>query len=129
MNDKGKIIAGVIVFLALVTFPFWFSMGKAAPKPEPVLTPKALEAKACVRDKAWINANHMQLLNEWRDAVVRNGERMYVNLEGKSFDMSLSNTCLDCHSNKVEFCDRCHNYAAVSPYCWDCHIENPKETK
>lgn len=129
MNDKGKIIAGVIVFFALVTFPFWFSMGKAAPKPEPVLTPKALEAKACVRDKAWINANHMQLLNEWRDAVVRNGERMYVNLEGKSFDMSLSNTCLDCHSNKVEFCDRCHNYAAVSPYCWDCHIENPKETK
>jgi hypothetical protein len=129
MNDKGKIIAGVIVFFALVTFPFWFSMGKAEPKPEPVLTPKALEAKACVRDKAWINANHMQLLNEWRDAVVRNGERMYVNLEGKSFDMSLSNTCLDCHSNKVEFCDRCHNYAAVSPYCWDCHIENPKETK
>ena len=129
MNDKGKIIAGVIVFFALVTFPFWFNMGKAAPKPKPVLTPKALEAKACVRDKTWINANHMQLLNEWRDAVVRNGERMYVNLEGKSFDMSLSNTCLDCHSNKVEFCDRCHDYAAVSPYCWDCHIENPKETK
>jgi hypothetical protein len=129
MNDKGKIIAGVVIFLALVTFPFWFSMGKAAPKPEPVLTPKALEAKACVRDKAWINANHMQLLNEWRDAVVRDGERRYVNLEGKEFNMSLSNTCLDCHSNKAEFCDRCHDYAAVSPYCWECHIDNPKETK
>jgi hypothetical protein len=129
MNDKGKIIAGVIIFIALVTFPFWYSMGKAAPKPEPVLTPQALEAKACVRDKVWINANHMQLLNEWRDAVVRDGERVYVNLEGKEFNMSLSNTCLDCHSNKAEFCDRCHNYAAVSPYCWDCHIDNPKETK
>jgi hypothetical protein len=43
--------------------------------------------------------------------------------------MSLSNTCLDCHSNKAEFCDRCHNYASVSPYCWDCHIDNPKENK
>ena len=28
--------------------------------------------------------------------------------------MSLSNTCLDCHSNKAEFCDRCHNYASVT---------------
>ena len=37
MNDKGKIIAGVIVFFALVTFPFWFNMGKAAPKPEEIL--------------------------------------------------------------------------------------------
>jgi hypothetical protein len=36
--------------------------------------------------------------------------------------MSLTNTCLDCHPNKDTFCDRCHNYMAVSPYCWDCHI-------
>ena len=29
--------------------------------------------------------------------------------------MSLSNTCLDCHSNKAEFCDNCHTYASVKP--------------
>ncbi|MDX1708870.1 MAG: sulfate reduction electron transfer complex DsrMKJOP subunit DsrJ, partial [Desulfobacterales bacterium] len=68
------------------------------------------------------------LLDVWRDAVVREGKRIYVNPAGKEFNMSLSNTCLDCHSNKAEFCDRCHNYASVRPYCWSCHIENPKET-
>jgi hypothetical protein len=42
--------------------------------------------------------------------------------------MSLQNTCMQCHPNKAEFCDRCHNYASVKPYCWDCHVE-PKEKK
>ena len=38
--------------------------------------------------------------------------------------ISLTGTCLQqCHVNKQEFCDRCHNYAAASPYCWDCHID------
>ena len=74
----------------------------------------------------YMKAEHMQLLDVWRHNVVRNGERMFVNAEGKLFNMSLSNTCLDCHSNKEEFCDRCHDYASVRPYCWDCHIDNPK---
>jgi hypothetical protein len=38
----------------------------------------------------------------------------------------LQNTCLNCHNNKSKFCDQCHNYAEVTPYCWECHIE-PKE--
>ena len=33
-----------------------------------------------------------------------------------------------CHANKAEFCDRCHNYAAVKPYCWDCHIDTKGES-
>jgi len=40
--------------------------------------------------------------------------------------MSLQNGCMTCHSNKKKFCDECHNYMAVVPYCWDCHIQ-PKE--
>jgi hypothetical protein len=40
--------------------------------------------------------------------------------------MSLQNGCMRCHSNKKKFCDECHNYMAVKPYCWDCHIQ-PKE--
>jgi hypothetical protein len=71
-----------------------------------------------------MKAEHMQLLDVWREAVVRRGERTYVSPDGKEYDMSLSNTCLDCHANKTEFCDRCHNYASVQPYCWDCHIDD-----
>jgi hypothetical protein len=36
--------------------------------------------------------------------------------------MSLSDTCLDCHSKKDQFCDACHTYSAVDPYCWTCHV-------
>jgi hypothetical protein len=126
MKDKNKILAGLGIFIAAITLPFWFNMGKAAPAPQLELTAKAKEAKTCVMPTAYMTTEHMQLLDVWRHNVVRNEMRTFVNAEGKQFDMSLSNTCLDCHSNKAEFCDRCHNYASVRPYCWDCHIDNPK---
>ncbi|WP_319524227.1 sulfate reduction electron transfer complex DsrMKJOP subunit DsrJ [uncultured Desulfosarcina sp.] len=126
MKDKNKIFAGLAIFIVVVTLPFWFNLGKAAPAPELELTAKAKAAKTCVMPTEFMTANHMQLLDVWRHNVVRGGERMFVNADGKLYDMSLSNTCLDCHSNKKEFCDRCHNYASVRPYCWDCHIDNPK---
>ena len=127
MNDKGKIIAGLLIFFAALTFPFWYNMGKAAPVPEVVLSETAKKAEECVRSKEYMKTEHMQLLDVWRDRSVRDATRMYTNRKGKTYNMSLSNTCMDCHDNKAEFCDRCHNYASVRPYCWDCHIENPKE--
>lgn len=126
MNDKKKIIAGLVIFIAVITFPFWYDHGKAAPAPELVLTAKAKAAGSCVMPTAYMKANHMRLLEVWRHDVVRNGDRVFINPQGKAYTMSLSNTCLDCHSNKAEFCDRCHNYASVRPYCWDCHQDNPK---
>jgi len=127
--DKGMIVAGLVIFVIITTFPFWYNHGKASPGPKPELTDKAKAAKACVAPKSVMRAKHMQLLNVWRNMVVRNAKRVYVNSEGKSFNMSLSNTCLDCHFNKVEFCDQCHNYASVRPDCWNCHEDNPKEKK
>ena len=126
MNDKYAIGTGVIVFIAALTFPFWYNLGKAAPTPEPILSEKAQTAGACVRSTEYMKTQHMKLLDEWRDIVVREGKRIYVNSSGKEFKMSLSDTCLDCHSEKAEFCDRCHDYASVTPYCWECHID-PKE--
>lgn len=127
MKDKWIIIVGIGIFLIILTFPFWYNRGKAARAPELILTDKAKAAKECVRSTEYMKAQHMKLLDIWRHSVVRNAERIYVNSSGKEFNMSLSNTCLDCHSNKAEFCDRCHDYASVRPYCWDCHIDNPKE--
>ena len=127
MKNKNKIVTGLIIFIGIITFPFWYNMGKAAPGPDPELSARAKAAKECVRPLAYMKAEHMQLLDAWRESVVREGERIYVNEEGKQFEMSLSNTCLDCHSNKAQFCDRCHDYASARPYCWDCHIDNPKE--
>ncbi len=131
MNDKKYIIAGLIVFCGIVILPFLFNFGKAAPAPEIVLTQKAKDAGYCVLPKDEMKAGHMQILDMWRNTVVRESSRIYKSSSGKTFTMSLSSgeeSCTGCHSNKAEFCDRCHNYASVRPYCWDCHNE-PKEKK
>ena len=127
MNDKKLIVTGLVIFLMIVLFPFWYNRGKAVPPPEVKLTEQAKAAKECVLAKDYMSAEHMQLLDLWRESVVREADRVYTNPKGKQFVMSLSNTCLDCHSNKADFCDKCHNYASVRPYCWDCHIDKPKE--
>ncbi len=129
MYDSGKIIAGLFVLVALAAFPFISNMGNAGSKPKPSIdTPviNQMQVKECVESKEFMRTEHMQLLNNWRDSVVRDGSGLYVNNAGKSFNMSLQNTCMNCHSNKKKFCDECHNYVAVKPYCWTCHIE-PKE--
>ena len=124
MRDGAKIFAGLTVFLALALAPVWQSaLHGAARKPEPKIVTKA---KQCVEPTAEMRRNHMQLLNTWRDTVVRRDQRTYLAADGKTVTMSLSGTCMSCHPNKKEFCDTCHNYLAVNPYCWECHIE-PKE--
>jgi hypothetical protein len=129
MNDKKWIIAGLVIFMAIFAFPLLYNMGRAAPAPELILTEKAKAAKECIMPAKYMRAEHMQLLDQWRYNVVRNAQREFVTAEGKTFNMSLTNTCLDCHSNKAEFCDRCHNYASVEPYCWDCHLDRSKENE
>ena len=128
MYDKEKIIAGLVIFVVIISLPFWFNQGKAAPVPEPKLTEKAKAAKTCILPKEEMRTDHMQILDVWRQSVVRDAQRVYVAGTGKEYLMSLSNNCMDCHSNKADFCDRCHNYASVDPYCWDCHIY-PEEKK
>jgi len=129
MYDAGKIIPGVVIFLGLVTFPMWFGHGKSALPPElPIDTPaiRQMVEKRCLEATSYMKANHMELLDSWRNEVVREGNRIYLASDGKKYEMSLSHTCLNCHSNKDQFCDRCHNYEGVKPTCWNCHVA-PKE--
>lgn len=119
MYDKGIIIPGLVIFVLLVTFPIWYNHGIAGDVPKPE---KPKDAKVCVQDVAEMRSNHMQLLNQWRDEVLRTGDRAYFELEGKPYQKSLQNACIKCHTSKKKFCDTCHVYASVSPYCWDCHL-------
>ena len=129
MYDAGKVIFGLVVFVGLVTSPLWFNaMTEEAASP-PEFKPPPNGSANCVKDTEWMRSSHMDLLNEWRDDVVRRDDRWYTfNLAGEetTVSKSLTLTCMDCHSNKAEFCDSCHAYMAVTPYCWDCHVE-PKE--
>ncbi len=125
MRDKGRIIIGLVVFLILVSFPVWYNVATGEPTNAPELK-KPESSQQCIRDTEWMTAHHMDLLDDWRDKVVRDGERYYLDDSGDKIEMSLTHTCLGCHEDREQFCDKCHNYMSVDPYCWDCHVE-PKE--
>ena len=128
MYDGGKIIVGLIIGIGLFLSPFIYNAGSSAKAPDPQLTEKAKEAKVCVESKEYMRASHFTMLDEWRHTAVRDGERYYKAADGKVYYKSLQVTCMDCHSDKTKFCDQCHNYLSVNPYCWDCHIA-PEEKK
>jgi hypothetical protein len=125
MYDGNKVIPGLVIFVALMTFPIWKNMGNAGPLPK---LEKPATVKECVRPIQYMRTTHMQLLNAWRDEVIRQGERQPIMVAGVSYEKSLMNGCMSttCHADKKKFCDECHTYAAVKPYCWDCHFP-PKE--
>lgn len=125
MHNAASILTGLVLFLVVVTFPLWYNAmaGEASAPPELVYP---ASEKQCVMATDYMTGFHMDVLNQWRDEVVRENVRVFVSEDGRKFNKSLTHTCLDCHSNKSEFCDRCHDYAGVDPYCWDCHV-NPEE--
>jgi hypothetical protein len=125
MADKPLIIVGLLIGLGALSSPIWYALAGGSPQPPPQLEPPVGHSQ-CVRDVAYMRANHMDLLNRWRDEVVRQGDDRPVEIEGQQYPKSLTRGCLSCHTNRQGFCDKCHDYADVQPYCWNCHCE-PKE--
>jgi hypothetical protein len=121
MHDKALILVIIMVVLAGLAAPFIYSrMGAGAPWP-PKLDPPPGGEKKCVESKEYMRERHVDLLMQWRDARVRHGVLKYTASDGREYVMSLTQTCIGCHSNKAEFCDRCHDRLSVHPPCWDCH--------
>ncbi|MBI2868715.1 MAG: sulfate reduction electron transfer complex DsrMKJOP subunit DsrJ [Chloroflexi bacterium] len=126
MYNTGKILLGAALFLGLVSYPAWYTLGSQAAGPPELEKPAAGEL--CVEDAGYMRAEHADLLAFWRETAVRDGERAYAAESGRSYAISLTGTCLDCHENKARFCDRCHDYLGVKPDCWNCHI-TPEEPR
>lgn len=124
MYDAGKILIGLIIFLGFFTSPFWYdNFNNEATKTPDIVLPTRENQKGCVEGIEYMRSNHMILLNNWRQGVVREGKTTYLSSTGKKFDMSLEKSCLNCHSNASQFCNQCHNYLDVSLTCWSCHQE------
>jgi len=82
----------------------------------------------CVGDTDFMRRNHMDLLKHQRDETMLRGVR------GEPFSLK---ECLDCHvvkgpdavpvtaSDPQHFCRSCHDYAAVSIDCFQCHASRP----
>jgi hypothetical protein len=102
----------------------WFKSADVSKMPKPE---KPKDYTECVAPVQEMRTSHMVLLNQWRDDILREGgSRIGKTANGTEYVRSLQNGCMKCHSDKKKFCDECHNYTSVKPYCWDCHLQ-PKE--
>ncbi len=120
MYNAKIVIPGIAIFAFLVTFPVWFNSLSADTVPKPELPPGG--EKNCVAPAAEMRDKHMVLLNQWRDDVLRDGKRGTIEVDGKTYKKGLQMACMQCHTSKEKFCDACHTYSSVKPYCWDCHL-------
>jgi hypothetical protein len=142
MYDKPVILIGLVAGLALLTFPLWYTQAAGSHGAAPQLE---LPKGHCVEDTEYMRAHHMELLDRWRNEVVREGDNApYVSQAfGTKYEKSLTKTCMGCHTNRETFCYRCHEYANVSSLhllspcpgdptpergivCWDCHQAESK---
>jgi hypothetical protein len=141
MNDRPVIIGGLALFLVLATVPVWYNVAAGTSPRAPVLARPSQTgvavvrsregrrgdlAMSCVEPRQFMRASHMTLLARWRDDVVRRGDRQYVGDGGHRYEKNLTAACFTCHDDKAKFCDRCHDYAGVSPTCTDCHVAPAK---
>jgi hypothetical protein len=127
LYNKGLTISIIISFLVLAGLPFWYGAFSPGTREIPKLELPP-DRKECVEPAQYMRTNHTDLLTTWKEQVVRDGKRTYVSSTGKAYQMGLTNTCMECHANKAKFCDRCHDYMNVKPFCWDCH-NIPDEAK
>jgi hypothetical protein len=126
MYNTGKVLIFLLVFVLFVVFPFLYGAAQEGDGTPPKIDPLTND-KACVESVEFMRAWHMDMLNEWRDEVVREASRDYVSSDNTPYKKSLTLTCMKCHKDEEKFCGECHNYVGVEPYCWDCHIDPKKE--
>jgi predicted CXXCH cytochrome family protein len=120
----------VVMLMTLLTATVLALPPAPATAGEPAWLPKPARGRGdkCVADTAWMRRNHMTALMHHRDETVHEGIRT------KRFDLT---GCIDCHAvkgadgkpvmfaNPKHFCRTCHDYAAVSIDCFECHASRP----
>lgn len=100
-------------FVVIILLPVVFSVLKPLWAAEPEVFLEAPDARweNCIRDVEYMRFHHMDLLKDVRADVIRSGMKGGITLAG----------CGDCHHNREQFCDRCHEKASVALDCFGCH--------
>ncbi len=119
MYHKGYIVLFIIVILAIVSSPVILAnSGKGFEDIRNYL--EKPKGDRCVESKDFMIANHMELLNKWREMAIREGKRLYMSeTYGVIYNASI-NECFRCHAYE-DFCEKCHEFGGVHIYCWTCH--------
>jgi hypothetical protein len=89
---------------------------------------QAAQSESCVEPTDFMRRNHMEVIKHQRDETVHNGIR--------STKHSLAG-CIECHvssgaddkpvpvNGEGQFCNACHEFAAVGMNCFGCHANVP----
>jgi hypothetical protein len=112
-ENRGRVAS---VLGGLILLPFVLSLVGAPFTGEEEMPGVFLEQpdpqyENCVRDAAYMRFQHMDLLKDTREQVIREGVKGGITLAG----------CGDCHRNREAFCDRCHAAVTLNLDCWGCH--------
>ncbi len=126
MHNTLITIAG-LALLAFSAFAF------ASPGDKPSFAPKVPHptngTTECVEPEDEMKKNHMNYLLHQRDETMHEGVRT------KKYSLK---ECINCHVPKdstvrygddKHFCSSCHNFAAVSIDCFQCHMDKPMGSK
>lgn len=130
---RRSVVLAAVAPLALMVVPALVSATGTlfAADPEEFLELPA-DQDACVRDTEYMRFHHMDLLLEIRDEVQRDGKRRgeigfsdCYPPEGQAE----CHLCMDCHDNRIAFCNRCHDAVDLRPDCFGCHYypESPPD--
>jgi hypothetical protein len=124
MNRSLRIIYTLAV-LALL-----FPVVGTAETPLPVIHEPEGEGVECVEEEDVMRRDHMNFILHQRD------ETMHKGIRTSKYSFA---ECIDCHVEPDEngniasfnsdehFCNTCHEYAAVTIDCFDCHADRPQQ--
>ncbi len=103
---------GSLVFVVLATSPLWYNALSAASPDAPELAAADQRGDRVRRgDRVHAGEPHGSARRVARRRWCATATATYVSEPtGKDYEMSLTDTCMDCHANKAQFCDACHNY-------------------
>jgi hypothetical protein len=117
-----------ITLLAILVSGLFFGLGTAVAGEAVEGTAKADKLEHCVEPTQVMRRRHFEFIKHQRDLTVHQGIR------GSKYSLA---GCVDCHARKDEsgkpvpvnaegqFCDKCHEYAAVEITCFECHSTVP----
>ena len=119
--DINKILSSravVVVIVLIILFPFGYSVvcsvfSQGIQHSQLFLEKPDEKYEACVRETTHMRFNHMDLLKEIRDSVVREGKRGEIGLDN----------CWQCHTSRERFCNQCHNAVNLNLDCFRCHYD------
>ena len=118
------------ITLTLAGLVLLYPSAGSADTPLPVIHEPEGEGIKCVEPEEVMRRDHMNFILHQRD------ETMYKGIRTSKYSLA---ECIDCHvqpddkgniasiDSKEHFCNSCHEYAAVSIDCFECHADRPQK--